>query len=219
MKTKLLYLIIISCFFYTAKSQCTASAQASLVVTTATTVPFSAPFVVKVCSTGIAYDTTGNNGRTYYLETGAQLKLKMNSTTLVYMKTGSSLTVTPGGSSGAYFESGASITGVPNFSTSCTLVSFPAAPSCAPTGIKELSLFNGVSVYPNPAEDLIVINNPTAAILSCNIINAIGQKVKSFNVDTDKKSINISDLSIGIYYLSFSENGKTVMSRKITVVK
>lgn len=57
---------------------------------------------------------------------------------------------------------------------------------------------NPVTVYPNPAEQFIILDgiNDNAKI---DIFNITGQRVKSFSVETNGEQMDISDLNSGIY--------------------
>ncbi len=57
-----------------------------------------------------------------------------------------------------------------------------------------------LSVFPNPAEDLISINT-TAPITSLKIINMLGQIVLENNTVDNQQTIDISKLTKGIYFL------------------
>lgn len=57
-----------------------------------------------------------------------------------------------------------------------------------------------LSVFPNPAKDLISINT-SAPITSLKIINMVGQVVLENNTVDNQQTINISKLSNGIYFL------------------
>ena len=65
-----------------------------------------------------------------------------------------------------------------------------------------------LSVMPNPANDVIRVNglNGTEEV---NIINTLGQVVKSAHL-SDGQSINISDLSAGVYMLRSENNAQVV---------
>lgn len=79
-------------------------------------------------------------------------------------------------------------------------------------GILERDNFivNSVSLYPNPATDVIRID-PKETITNVQIYNALGQKVKSAKVN----EINVSDLSPGNYFMTIqSDSG--IFSQKFT---
>ncbi len=217
MKTFFLIALAFTC--YRASSQCSNTQTIGLLVSTQTTVAFTDPFCIKVCAAGLAYDTTGNAGRIYYLEAGAKLKLKMNSTTVVYMKASSSLTVVGNGSTVVYRETGATVTGTAATQNTCAVVQFPASPACVATGIKEQALSGFISTFPVPAKDYLTLNVENYKDVSVAMINALGESVRSFNLMSESSSINIADLGSGIYYLRFSEKNRIIATHKVIVVK
>ena len=79
-------------------------------------------------------------------------------------------------------------------------------------GVKEEGESVALSVMPNPANDVIRVNgvNGTEEV---NIVNTLGQVVKTARL-SDGESLNISDLSAGVYMLR-SENSAQVV--KFTV--
>lgn len=94
-----------------------------------------------------------------------------------------------------------------------------------PNATNDISLFNNVAVYPNPASNqLSVLVNLTeeAKNVTLDITNALGQVVKKVelgNVHANQTSgqiINISDLSQGVYIYTIRANGQT-MSNKLMV--
>jgi hypothetical protein len=66
------------------------------------------------------------------------------------------------------------------------------------------NLLDAVSVYPNPANDVLYIRG-LENTTEVSIYNAIGVMVKVVNV-SDTESINISELSAGLYIAKFGDN-------------
>ncbi len=75
---------------------------------------------------------------------------------------------------------------------------------CVTAGINENEALLSVSVYPNPANTTISLSNLTQEY-HVAIYNMLGQRVKDQRVDANKNSINISDLSLGVYILKFED--------------
>jgi len=83
--------------------------------------------------------------------------------------------------------------------------------------IQDLELKSNISIYPNPFNNFITIdNNNSIAINKINIINLLSQKIKTINLDEIiNNEINVSSLDKGMYILNMHfENGKMV-SQKI----
>jgi hypothetical protein len=72
-----------------------------------------------------------------------------------------------------------------------------------PEGTTELSLAGYVQTYPNPVKD--VLNVTTSIELNKVVItNTVGQVVYSQDaVGVGRKAINVSDLSTGMYFITF----------------
>lgn len=84
----------------------------------------------------------------------------------------------------------------------------------AGTGINEITN-NSVSVYPNPVNNVLNINTPSA-IGKVKIINAVGQIVFENNIDASTYSINTSNFETGVYVLQI-ENETGVSMKKIII--
>ena len=69
-----------------------------------------------------------------------------------------------------------------------------------------------IVLYPNPTNSKVFIKSNQLAILKIQVINSIGQNVKTINYDFE--SINISDLSAGIYILKINTELGTI-NRKV----
>ncbi len=72
-------------------------------------------------------------------------------------------------------------------------------------GISGAGLPAGISAYPNPAEDFLVING--AANAKASIINTIGQLMHTEAITADHQTISISGLPAGVYMLKLSLSG------------
>ena len=73
-------------------------------------------------------------------------------------------------------------------------------------------------VYPNPVHDVLNLDLKTA-VTDVFITNAQGQTVRKLDVFTEgSQSIDVSDLSSGIYFVHFQKDG-VVCTKKISVVK
>ncbi|PQJ81545.1 T9SS type A sorting domain-containing protein [Polaribacter glomeratus] len=65
----------------------------------------------------------------------------------------------------------------------------------------------GFSMYPNPSSDRLNIS-AKENIQNAQIFNVIGKNVMNVNVNDTKASIDISNLSSGIYLIKYNVNGK-----------
>lgn len=82
------------------------------------------------------------------------------------------------------------------------------------SGINQRLSIEGVSVYPNPAQDVLTIDNPSSTSLQVTLLSSIGVEVYHENVGTKRLSIPTQKFARGIYLLQISEGGKR-MTRKI----
>jgi heat shock protein HslJ len=71
---------------------------------------------------------------------------------------------------------------------------------------------NQTIIYPNPTDSNIYVDSQSTVINKIEILNSIGQTVKTVN--TDFNIINIVDLPSGIYLIKLFSEGKTAF-RKI----
>jgi len=81
------------------------------------------------------------------------------------------------------------------------------------TGIAETEN-NFVSVYPNPAHELVNVTVEEKAEVI--IINSIGQKVGEVNLDAGENKIDVANLPEGIYFFIISQNFSV---EKIVILK
>lgn len=80
--------------------------------------------------------------------------------------------------------------------------------TAAPLGIDKKNLVNSLSIYPNPATDILKIDNAdNLANASFSIVDILGKTVIQSKA-LSNNAIDVSDLSSGVYVLSVSsENG------------
>jgi hypothetical protein len=75
---------------------------------------------------------------------------------------------------------------------------------------------SGLSIYPNPVHNNIVISHPKAAAgATIQVVNEDGKKVISYNttVNSVQTSILTTNLTPGMYYLMFENNGQKLMQK------
>jgi hypothetical protein len=70
------------------------------------------------------------------------------------------------------------------------------------------------TVYPNPAEEKLMINSEQT-IQEITIFNLLGQQIKTFQVSFKSGEINISELNKGIYFLNLKFINDARISTKI----
>lgn len=84
-------------------------------------------------------------------------------------------------------------------------------PNGYPTSTNSLEQNKNIKVYPNPVDESITVNLPeelsSIEKLDIQIINSIGQVVKSFKQVYNPMELSVSDLKHGLYFLVFQSNG------------
>lgn len=91
-------------------------------------------------------------------------------------------------------------------------------PQCTPytnIGIKEISKPFNAFVYPNPATEQITVNiNKNASKLSAEVLDMTGRVIRSVTAaDSYAASINIADLSSGVYLIRVSDGQSRVTEK------
>ena len=82
-------------------------------------------------------------------------------------------------------------------------------------GVKELNISNfDLSIYPNPTSNQINISS-SITIEKVMLSNYLGQNIKTYTIDGNKGTIDISELTNGIYFAQFYHKGQIVAIKKI----
>ena len=87
----------------------------------------------------------------------------------------------------------------------------PEYDACVITSVEEIN-DKGISVYPNPAMEIVTIDGLEAA--EVQIYNALGQLVKTVR---DANEISVSELPQGVYLVRIADEEGKVFSAKMTV--
>ena len=66
---------------------------------------------------------------------------------------------------------------------------------------------NQIKMYPNPIKDILVIES-SQVIKTATIFNLTGEKMVNYEVNAKQKTLDISSLSSGIYFIHFNNTGK-----------
>ncbi len=83
------------------------------------------------------------------------------------------------------------------------------------TDVNDMTAPN-IAIYPNPANNVVTVENAENAQIT--IVNMVGQIVASQVVNSNRESINISDLSNGTYVIRI-ENGNEISTQKLNVIR
>ncbi len=80
---------------------------------------------------------------------------------------------------------------------------------CITLGVNDNEEVGSISIYPNPSDNTITLLNITQEY-SISVYNMLGQKVKEQQIDANKNSIDISNLSLGIYVVKINDYNKVL---------
>lgn len=67
----------------------------------------------------------------------------------------------------------------------------------------------GLNVYPNPANEYIVVELPAATQASGSVYNMAGSLIKTIDSFTAKTTVSVNDLTPGVYFLHVKSDDKT----------
>ncbi|MGE0638552.1 MAG: T9SS type A sorting domain-containing protein [Bacteroidia bacterium] len=88
------------------------------------------------------------------------------------------------------------------------------------TGLEEQSIEALVSVYPNPAKDMITVELPAGKTADmCDLFNVIGSRIESFTVAGKQKfTVDLKTFAKGVYFLRMNVDGQLI-TKKIIITK
>jgi hypothetical protein len=88
------------------------------------------------------------------------------------------------------------------------------------TGVEEQSIEALVSVYPNPAKDMITVELPAGKNADvCELFNVIGSRIDTFSVAGKQKfSVDLKTFAKGVYFLRMNVDGQLI-TKKIIITK
>lgn len=95
-------------------------------------------------------------------------------------------------------------------------------PTAAPIEVPEAEkpIVKLITVYPNPAQNVLVIDIKENADLlgtDAQVLNQLGHPVKTFKLSQVKTSINISQLAGGMYMIRLNASGKKMQEKFIKI--
>ncbi|MGQ3014313.1 MAG: T9SS type A sorting domain-containing protein [Flavobacteriales bacterium] len=72
-----------------------------------------------------------------------------------------------------------------------------------------------IHVFPNPASDLVTVENFISSDWNLNVLDLTGKTLMSHNVTTEKFTLDVSELPAGMYLVEIGTNGKSVIKKII----
>ncbi|MBA2610759.1 MAG: T9SS type A sorting domain-containing protein [Bacteroidetes bacterium] len=84
-------------------------------------------------------------------------------------------------------------------------------------GIDEISLSNGISIYPIPARDVLNVNFKSGEQEGtyAYVIDALGRKILNLSLSEQNNRIDISELNEGVYYFIIENSRKHILKQII----
>jgi uncharacterized repeat protein (TIGR01451 family) len=86
-----------------------------------------------------------------------------------------------------------------------------------PSSIETLN--SGVSLYPNPANNLLYINNSTNATCLMLISDLSGKTVLSSQVNSGQTHVQLTDISSGVYLVELFQGNTKISNQKLVISK
>ncbi|MFM7467753.1 MAG: serine hydrolase [Crocinitomicaceae bacterium] len=80
---------------------------------------------------------------------------------------------------------------------------------CSTSSIEEGELAREIQVYPNPANEQIIVSIEKGVLGKVVLFNQLGMKIKEIQSNAQSIAIDISNLEKGVYLISLPEKGKT----------
>jgi photosystem II stability/assembly factor-like uncharacterized protein len=78
-------------------------------------------------------------------------------------------------------------------------------------GTPEFSDGPEMNSYPNPSSEFITIENTYAKEMELTLVNAIGEKVNTWNLKQGMNTINIADVPNGVYIMNMGDQSKKII--------
>lgn len=86
---------------------------------------------------------------------------------------------------------------------------------CDALGVTDLNDNSGISVYPNPASDILNVISAKGNVESFTLTDTAGRIVLSNKLNAQSNKINIGHLPNGVYILNLKINGKTITKKVV----
>ncbi len=201
-------------------AQCTSGATSyDLTVSGSLVLPPSGPSYSMgiVCSGGHLMDSAMCCTRFIHIEAGGIYEAGPAAYGMVYIKSGG--TFDAHGNTmffGVNYEIGATILNYTGPMTLCSVVTFPPG-ACTPTEIAETASEAFVSVYPNPCNDILHLENNFSNDAAIAIYDITGKLVMEHSSITN--DISVSRLSSGIYTFTIARDGNTISYGKFAIAR
>jgi hypothetical protein len=91
------------------------------------------------------------------------------------------------------------------------LMIFTGAPYV--TAVTDPENTNDIHVYPNPANDILVVDNRLSNLTEIKVLDISGKEISAQTITSGKNTLDISTLKNGIYFLKIMSEPKLVMKK------
>ncbi|MFM7661736.1 MAG: T9SS type A sorting domain-containing protein, partial [Bacteroidota bacterium] len=81
---------------------------------------------------------------------------------------------------------------------------------CSTSSIEEGELAREIQVYPNPANEQIIVSIEKGVLGKVVLYNEIGLKINEIQSNSESIEIDISNLEKGVYFVVLPEKGNTL---------
>ncbi|MDD4149467.1 MAG: immunoglobulin domain-containing protein [Bacteroidales bacterium] len=83
-------------------------------------------------------------------------------------------------------------------------------------GVEDAKNADDILIYPNPAKDYLTISDISNNIENIEIISVTGQVIKSFSVNSNEITLNLTNFAEGIYFVKLKRNNE-ILTKKIII--
>ncbi|HMN32603.1 MAG TPA: T9SS type A sorting domain-containing protein [Chitinophagaceae bacterium] len=98
--------------------------------------------------------------------------------------------------------------------------SIKAGEKAVPTNLTQTDFSNQVNVFPNPATTQIHIqNNSQESIENAIVFDIFGHTIQSVNLSQHNQTLNVSNLTNGIYFISFYNQNRNISTQKFVIAR
>ena len=86
-----------------------------------------------------------------------------------------------------------------------------------PIGIGEMGADEGIRMYPNPANNMLHIDNISGEKLTLSIYSITGQIMIERNIAEGSETINLESMQPGIYFVRYITDSQKVNTAKLII--
>ncbi len=84
-------------------------------------------------------------------------------------------------------------------------------------GINEFTANKSLNVFPNPANKIVLIQNPEKKLMNIQLINSAGNSVYTWLGDTNQFQLNVEEFPSGMYYILMFDH-QNYYTQKLSII-